>query len=203
MNLLIVSQLSLVQGKAKTAHGSGPGQTQGKENIMVLDWATSFEPQTFFIQDLASSKQNHRVLKGDKIIAYLFAGERWLQSEQLNLIWGERCSHLQTEAEMQKAKMKMLVLSSDNWLWPSNTTYKFHRANFSPSGILYSMIDCISYAITLNHRICVQNQRAEPSCLLKWQSSLDISLSSEALGYHKERHHHLSCLKSLEAEGNV
>ena len=60
----------------------------------------------------------------------------------------------------------MLFLSSDNWLWPSNTIYKFCSANFSPSGILYSMINCISYAITLDHRMCIQNRLAEPSCVL-------------------------------------
>lgn len=55
------------------------------------------------------------------------------------------------------------------------------------------MIDCISCAIALDHRICRQNWLAEPAGVSKWQSqSLDMPLSHVGLGYQKERHHHLS-----------
>lgn len=61
------------------------------------------------------------------------------------------------------------------------------------------MINCISYAITLDHRMCIQNRLAELLCL----KMAIISLSPEALGYHLERYHHLSCLISLEVEGKI
>lgn len=34
------------------------------------------------------------------------------------------------------------------------------------------MMDCVGYAITLDHRMCMQTQLAEPSGILKWQSYL-------------------------------
>lgn len=66
MNLLKITQLSLVLGKAKTTHGSDQVRPKGEKRSWSLAMTVSFVPQIFSIQNLVSSKQNPRILKGDK-----------------------------------------------------------------------------------------------------------------------------------------
>lgn len=141
--------------------------------------AASFVPQIFSIENLVSSKQNPRILKGDK--------NYWVPVGKNNLADIEARAELDVREEGQpsadwgrewKSQNENADLVFRQWLWPSNTTYKFCRTNFFPSRSSYSMIDCISCAIALDHRICIQNWLAEPAGVLKWQSHLWTCLST-------------------------